>query len=205
MPKAEVALRYTLPVRSLPPGQSQRMKVSMKPPEQDPSGARGHEGLRSVRLQAAALMARLKALAHSGPVHLFLEVPSGCTPSSKAASRPCEGAGHCPAGRACRALLSCSASSCSFSLPRPGKLLAEQAQGAAVACHSFARLLQPCSHDGVQLLVGACKAVCMPWNSKEGAAAAHDQLSSCLEPLSSCVKCSLLLQWRLSCCSQPCR
>ena len=74
MLKAGVAPRYTLPVRSLPPGQSQRMKVSMKPPEQDPSGARGHEGLHSVRLQAAALLARLKALAHSGPVDLFLEV-----------------------------------------------------------------------------------------------------------------------------------
>ena len=50
------------------------MKVALKPPEQDPSGARGHDGLHSVRLQANQLLGRLKALAHHGPVDLFLEV-----------------------------------------------------------------------------------------------------------------------------------
>ena len=62
----------------------------------------------------------------------------------------------------------------------------------AVASCSYAGLLQPGPHDGVHLLAGACKSLCAPWRLEEGAAAARDQLSSCIKLVLSCAA---------SCCS----
>ena len=66
--------RYTLPVRDLPRGKTQRMKLPVQAPAADPSGARGKQGIETLRLKASQLLSNVKALAHHGTCILLLEV-----------------------------------------------------------------------------------------------------------------------------------
>ena len=66
--------RYNLAVRDLPRGRTQRMRLPMQGRAADPSGARGKQGMETLRLKASELLSNAKALAHRGTCHLLLEV-----------------------------------------------------------------------------------------------------------------------------------
>ena len=68
------AYRYNLPVRDLPRGKTQRMRLPMQSRAADPSGARGKAGMETLRVKALELMSAAKAATHKGVCHLLLEV-----------------------------------------------------------------------------------------------------------------------------------